>query len=75
MELVLKVEHSGSHATFLDLDNIISNDKISTKLYDKRDDLSFMVYTCQTFIATFFSKILRIARSSFSKIFMRLLMF
>ena len=53
MELVLKVEHSGSHATFLDLDNIISNDKISTKLYDKRDDLSCMVYTCQTFIATF----------------------
>ena len=53
MELVLKVEHSGSHATFLDLDIIISNDKMSTKLYDKRDDLFFMVYTCQTFIATF----------------------
>ena len=41
-ELVLKLEHSGSHATFPDLDITKSNDKISTKSCDKRD--SFLFY-------------------------------
>ena len=31
-------KHSGSHATFLDLNVTINNGKISTKLCDKRDD-------------------------------------
>ena len=59
-DLVLKLENSGCHATFLDLDIIISNGKISTKLYDKRDSYSFfLLYTCQTFIATFHHLFLR----------------
>ena len=42
-ELVLKLEHNGSHATFLDLDLSIDNGKITSKLYDKRDDFSFFM--------------------------------
>lgn len=38
---------------FLDLDITLSNDKISTKFYDKRDNFSFLVYACQASIATF----------------------
>ena len=41
-ELVLKLEYSGFHSTFLALNIIISNGKISTKLYDKRDYFSFI---------------------------------
>ena len=38
---------------FLDLDITLSNGKISTKLYDKRDNFYFLLYECQAFIATF----------------------
>ena len=48
--LVLKLEHSGYHAAFLDLNIAISNGKISTTLYDKHED--FFLFACQTFIAT-----------------------
>ena len=39
-----KVRNSGSHTTFLDLHITISNGKTSTKLYDKRDHLSFLSF-------------------------------
>ena len=42
-KLVLRLGHSGSHTTFLDLDIAISNDKISTKLHNKRDDFSIFI--------------------------------
>ena len=56
---------------FLDLDITLSNGKISTKLYDKRDNFSFLLYACQASIATFHHlfygtviyETLRIARS------------
>ena len=51
-KLVLKLEHSGSHATFLNLNITISNGKISTELYNKCDDI-FLLFACQTSIATF----------------------
>ena len=40
-ELVLKLEHSGSDATFFDSNITISNSKISTKLYNKCDNFFF----------------------------------
>ena len=40
--LVLKLEHSGYHAAFLDLNIAISNGKISTTLYDKHEDFFFV---------------------------------
>ena len=40
-ELVLKLEHSGSHTTFRNLNITISNGKISTKLYNKYDEFFF----------------------------------
>ena len=43
-KLVLKLEYSGSHAIFLDLDITINNGKISTKLYDKRNNF-FLYFT------------------------------
>ena len=46
-ELVLKLEHSGCHATFLDFNITQSNGKISANLYDKREDFSFFV-VCMT---------------------------
>ena len=44
VKLVLTLECSGSGANFLDLDIIVSNDIISTKLYDKRDDFLFFLF-------------------------------
>ena len=68
-KLVLKLEYSGSPTIFLDLDITISNVKISTKLYDKRDDF-FILYACfqnnivsPNFYVTFISKSLPITRS------------
>ena len=40
-ELELKIEHSGMHATFLDLDIKIENWMFIYKLFDKRDKFSF----------------------------------
>ena len=51
-ELALKLKHSGSHATFPDLNIITCNRKKSTKMYDKRDDFFFFfLFACQAFIA------------------------
>ena len=38
-----KANPSDTEAPFLDLDLSITNDKISTKLYDKRDDFNFEI--------------------------------
>ena len=61
--LVIKLEHSGSHVSFLDLDVYISNGKVSANLYDKRD--SFLLHACQIFIkfCHLFSMELRCPRS------------
>ena len=37
-DLELKCEHSGDHATFLDLDIKLDGDKFVYKLFDKRDE-------------------------------------
>ena len=42
-EVVLKLEHSGSHTTFLEIEYPIRNGKISPKVYKKRDDFSFFI--------------------------------
>ena len=76
-ELALKLKHSGSHATFPDLNIIISNRKKSTKVYDKRDD--FFLFFCLhaklswqhhiiCFYGSMMSMILHIGRSSSSVI-------
>ena len=41
-----KANTSDTEATFLDLHLSISNDIDSTKIYDKRDDFGFELYTC-----------------------------
>ena len=66
-ELELKLEHNGSHATFLDLDLYIENGKISSKLYDK-DDKDVRMPNIHSnipssiFYGTVMSEVLRIAR-------------
>ena len=42
-ELELKEEHSGIHATFLNLDISISNRRFVYKLFDKRDSFPFFI--------------------------------
>ena len=42
-DLELKREHSGDHATFLDLDIKINGGEFVYKLYDKRDEFPFFV--------------------------------
>ena len=42
-ELELKMEHSGNHASFLNLDINIVNGKFIYKLYDKRDTFPFFI--------------------------------
>ena len=63
MELVLNVEHSGSQTTVLDLNITISNRKISTKLYYKRDDFLFFIVRLPNFhsniLSSFFYGIVR----------------
>ena len=74
-ELELKLEHNGLHATFLDLDLSIENGKISSKIYDKREDFSFFIVRMPNihsnipssiFYGTVLSEILRIARATSS---------
>ena len=69
--LELKVEHNGSHATFLDLEINIVDGIFVYKLYDKRDDFPFFIirrpYLCSDipeyiFYGTFLSEFLRISR-------------
>ena len=70
-DLELKCEHSGNHATFLDLDIKIEDDKFVYKLYDKRDEFPFFVVRMPDrrsnipsyiFYGTIRSEIIRIAR-------------
>ena len=70
-ELQLKVEHFGSHGTFLDLDITIQDKKFVYKLYDKRDEFPFSIVRMpnlksnipsEIFYNTIKSEILRIAR-------------
>ena len=42
-ELELKLEHSGNHATFLNLDINITEGKFIYKLFDKRDAFPFSI--------------------------------
>ena len=72
-ELELKLEHIGTHATFLDLDLTLDKGKIISKLYDKRDDFSFFIVRMpnlhsnipsSVFYGTVMSEVLRIARAS-----------
>ena len=70
-ELELKVEHEGSHATFLDLDISIAGDRFIYKLYDKRDSFNFFIVRMPqmssnipstVFYGSVLSEFLRIAR-------------
>ena len=72
-DLELKCEHSGNHATFLDLDIKISGDEFIYKLYDKRDEFPFFVVRMPDrrsnipsyiFYGAIRSEIIRIARST-----------
>ena len=73
-ELVLKKENANNnHATFLDLDIMISNDRFDYKLYDKRNSFDFYIvrfpYLCSNMPSKMFyscitAEILRICRAS-----------
>ena len=72
-ELELKVEHSGNHASFLNLDITIKDGIFVYKLYDKRDAFPFsivrMPYTSSNipeniFYSAMVGEFLRIARST-----------
>jgi len=72
-ELDLKCEHSGFHATFLELDITIKNDQFIYKLFDKRDEFPFEIVRMpdnngnipsHIFYGSIFSEILRIARAT-----------
>jgi hypothetical protein len=72
-ELELKVEHSGEHADFLNLDVSIVNNIFVYKLYDKRDAFPFLIVRmpnkCSNipqsiFYSAFVGEFLRIARST-----------
>ena len=49
-ELQLKVEHSGTHATFLNLDITVKNGVFIYKIFDKRDAFPFFIIR-MTYIA------------------------
>ena len=72
-ELQLKCEHSGDHATFLELDITIVNELFVYKLFDKRDAFPFFIIRMpdlggnipsHIFYGSIMSEILRIARST-----------
>ena len=52
-ELELKLEHSGTHATFLDLDIKIEDGIFVYKLFDKRDKFPFFIARMSTLKAIF----------------------
>ena len=69
--LELKLEHQGSHATFLDIDITIIDGTFVYKLFDKRDDFPFFIVRMPylgsdipsyIFYGSIFSEFLRIAR-------------
>ena len=70
-DLSLKVEHEGTHATFLDLDITIKDGIFVYKLFDKRDKFPFFIIRMphlssnipsSIFYGSVFSEFLRIAR-------------
>ena len=72
-ELDLKIEHSGTHATFLNLDITIHDGKFVYKLYDKRDAFPFYIVRMphmqsnipkSIFYSSLVGEFLRIARST-----------
>ena len=72
-QLELKLEHSGLHATFLDLDITIEDGIFVYKLFDKRDKFPFHIVRMPNassniptiiFYGSIFSEFLRIARCS-----------
>ena len=72
-QLELKLEHSGIHATFLDLDITIKEGVFVYKLFDKRDTFPFHIVRMPDassnihriiFYGSIFSEFLRIARCS-----------
>ena len=72
-ELDLKVEHSGSHASFLNLDITIRDGLFVYKLFDKRDDFPFSIVRMpyissnipeSIFYSAMVGEFLRIARST-----------
>ena len=71
--LELKKEHSGTHATFLNLDINIVDKKFIYKLYDKREDFPFTIVRMphkdsnmpeSIFYSSLVGELLRIGRSS-----------
>ena len=72
-ELDLKLEHTGAHASFLNLDIQIQDGKFVYKLYDKRDSFPFFIVRMphlysnipkNIFYSALVGEILRIARST-----------
>ncbi len=72
-ELELKIEHSGSHASFLNLDISIKDGIFIYKLFDKRDAFPFSIVRMphkdsnmpeSIFYSSFVGELLRIARST-----------
>ena len=72
-ELDLKIEHSGLHASFLNLDITIRNGLFIYKLFDKRDDFPFSIVRMpyissniaeSIFYSAMVGEFLRIARST-----------
>ena len=72
-ELELKVEHRGTHATFLELDINVIDGMFVYKLFDKRDDFPFFIVRMPhldsnipsfVFYGSFKSEILRIAKNT-----------
>ena len=72
-ELELKIEHAGSHASFLNLDISIKDGIFVYKLFDKRDAFPFSIVRMphkdsnmpeSIFYSSFVGELLRIARST-----------
>ena len=70
---VNKAYTSDTKATFLDLQLLISNDIVSTKIYDKRDDFKFKNVnfpflhgdvSCSTSYGVYISQLIRFSRAS-----------
>ena len=51
--LQLKVEHSGTHVTFLNLDITVNDGVFIYKHFDKGDAFPFLSFACHTLIVTF----------------------
>ena len=68
---LIKANSSDTEATFLDLHLSISNDNVSTKIYDKRDDFDIVNFPVldgdlprSTSYGVYISQLIRFARAS-----------